>query len=250
MSDWRLEAEAWSHTEAFARHVTTAQRVIERACAVGPASFAISLGKDSTALAGLAVEILGGVARLMHLHSPYAIPGGEAVLEWFASRARVEVLESPKTLAEHVAYLRKIGLGYERAGGHAKAARRKSDRATDWAEANGIKVQCLGLRAEESSRRRLALRRTGMLYQRADGMWIGWPIGHWTTRDVWAFIHSRGLPYHPLYDRETHGYTRATLRNGGWLTTIDIRRIPWLRAHYPEQWRMLTDAFPRVRMLS
>ena len=186
----------------------------------------------------------------MHLHSPYALPGGECVLEWFSQRATMSVVPSARTLQGHIKHLQEIGLGYERAGGHAQAARRKSRCAAGWAGAHGVAVQCLGLRAEESSVRRMALRKTGPVHQRVDGAWVAWPIGTWSARDVWAFIHSRGLPYHPLYDHETHGFTRETLRNGGWLTTIDVARIPWLRAHYPAQWRMLTDAFPRVRMLA
>jgi len=26
------------------------------------------------------------------------------------------------------------------------------------------------------------------------------PLAHWTERDLWARIHERGLPYHPLHD--------------------------------------------------
>ncbi|HWC27525.1 MAG TPA: phosphoadenylyl-sulfate reductase [Solirubrobacteraceae bacterium] len=26
------------------------------------------------------------------------------------------------------------------------------------------------------------------------------PLAHWSDRDVWARIHARGLPYHPLHD--------------------------------------------------
>lgn len=30
------------------------------------------------------------------------------------------------------------------------------------------------------------------------------PLAHWTRRDVWAYIHRHGIPYHPLLDA---GYT-------------------------------------------
>lgn len=68
---------------------------------------------------------------------------------------------------------------------------------------------------------------------------------------MWARIAERGLPYHPLYDCESHGMTRETLRNSGWLTTVGAAegRIAWLRQHFPEQYRALAAEFPQVRRL-
>jgi 3'-phosphoadenosine 5'-phosphosulfate sulfotransferase (PAPS reductase)/FAD synthetase len=77
------------------------------------------------------------------------------------------------------------------------------------------------------------------------------PLAWWSAQDTWAYLFSREVPYHPLYDRETHGQTRETLRNTGWLSTdgAEQGRIAWLREHYPDQYRLLEAAFPRIRQL-
>ena len=48
------------------------------------------------------------------------------------------------------------------------------------------------------------------------------PLAHWTERDLWARIHERGLPYHPLHDEgyESIGCAPCTKpgsgRDGRW----------------------------------
>lgn len=113
-------------------------------------------------------------------------------------------------------------------------------------------VQALGLRIDEGGPRAKVLRARGPLYRRADGTWLAAPLAHWTAADVWAWIAARGLPYPPLYERETHGQTRESLRSTGWLTTIDAPdgRIAWLRAHYPAQYAALVAEWPHLAALS
>jgi phosphoadenosine phosphosulfate reductase len=51
------------------------------------------------------------------------------------------------------------------------------------------------------------------------------PLAHWTERDLWARIHERGLPYHPLHDAgyESIGCAPCTRpgsgRDGRWAGT-------------------------------
>lgn len=242
----------WSKTKAFARRVDAARTTLRVAAALGPLIVSTSWGKDSVALADLALDTLGPVP-LLHQASAYRLPGWDRVAEHFAARTPVHVIEPKRTLAETIAWLHEIGLGYERARHSSRATHRaKRDAADEWCEARGFRVQALGLRIDEGGPRARVLKTRGPIYARAGGATIACPLARWDARDVWARIVSRELPYHPLYDRETHGRTRETLRNTGWLTTIDAPdgRIAWLRAHYPEQYRALVLEFPRVAALA
>ena len=41
------------------------------------------------------------------------------------------------------------------------------------------------------------------------------PLAHWTERDLWARIHERGLPYHPLHDEGYESIGCAPCTNPG-----------------------------------
>ncbi len=248
MRDWRLEAAQWAKTQAFRRRHGEALASIEAPLREGDVLFSSSWGKDSTALCGLALEVIGR-PTIIHLASPYALPGDELVHRHFAERANVQVVPYRRSLAEYISWLREIGLGYERAQRAGVGGRAKASLAGEWAQEHDYRVMALGIRAEESGQRRKLLLHRGATYERKDGLRMVYPLAWWRARDTWAYIHVSGLPYHPMYDMETHGFTRETLRNGGWLTTIEPGRLPWLRAHYPEQYRMLTAAFPQVSMM-
>lgn len=104
------------------------------------------------------------------------------------------------------------------------------------------------MRAEESANRRRLFRARGTTYLRGGTEWVCNPLAWWTANDVWAYLVSRGLPWHRLYDCETLGFTRERLRSGGWLYTDGVHDgwIPWLREHFPDQFRQLVAAFPHM----
>jgi len=244
--------ELHARTSAFVRRVAVARSFAREAFTHGGCVISSSWGKDSTALCDLVLDTVGHVP-ILHLASVYRLPGWERVHEHFAARTDVHVIDPKRTLAETIAWLRDVGLGFERTRSQSKISHRaKSDSGAHWCAERGVRVQFLGMRIDEGGPRARVLRSRGAVYARADGSVIACPLARWTSRDVWAWIVSRGLPYHPLYDCETHGQTRETLRNTGWLTTIDVPdgRLVWLRSHYPEQWRRITAEFPRLGQVS
>lgn len=246
MTEWREAALVHARLAAFRRRVDQARAEIARALRYGRTVVSTSWGKDSIVASDLARSV--GVQDLLHLASPYELDT-EPVAAWWAERMTVHTLPPPRDLQATIAWLHLIGLGYEREGGRRRVTHRaKSDRAGAWCRAHGVQVQVLGLRADERGGRAWRLARSGSLYQRGDGLWICAPLAHWSARDVWAYIAINDLPYPALYDKETHGYTRETLRNTGWLTTIDADRgrLAWLKQHYPAQWRRLVAEFPRA----
>lgn len=253
MSDLR-EYEVLAKTQAFRRHVDKARSLFERAAEIGPLAVSVSWGKDSIAMLDLAIEVLGPEVRAMNLASPYALPGFEHVRDHFAARCNLTVLESRRSLADFIAWCHEIGLPHERDRSVQKGAVRKMKvgPAERWVAEQGIAVQCLGMRIAEKGPRAKRLKERGPIYQVASGSWRASPLCWWSTKEVWAYLVSRGLPWPRLYDCETHGFTRERLRNTGWLSTDDAHdgRILWLRAHFPEQYRMLVDAFPLVATMS
>jgi 3'-phosphoadenosine 5'-phosphosulfate sulfotransferase (PAPS reductase)/FAD synthetase len=235
------------------RQVDRSRTLLLDASAKGPLVVATSWGKDSVVLTDLAIETLGRVP-LFHMASPYRLPGWERVAEHFAARTDVHEIPSHRTLTETIAWLHEVGLGYERSRpNQQRSADPKKDTGTRWCHEHGIAIEALGLRAAEAKGRRSLFRARGPIYYSSmRDLWIVCPLAWWSTVDVWAYIAARGLPYHPLYDCETHGLTREQLRNSGWLTTVGAERgrIAWLRAHYPEQYRALRAEFPQVTQVA
>lgn len=240
------EYEAWSKLPSFRRRVDAALGVI-RAAASGRFVVSSSWGKDSCALVGLVAESLVARFDVVHLRSPYELPGYDQVMSWATGLAELRTVDTRRNLAGYIDWLKDHGLGYERERGASAGKRGKVDELLTWVRAQGYDAQILGMRADESKARRTCFRVRGLTYP-AHGMVMCNPLGWWSARDVWAYLVSRGIPWHPLYDAETHGYTRETQRNAGWLSVAghDDARTAWLREHYPEQWRQLVADFPQV----
>lgn len=242
---------AYTQTARFARELARGRDAISRAIAIGPAAISCSWGKDSVALADLVLDVAPGTP-IVHLAAPYALPGNEDVVEHFRARTTVHIVENARSLEEYLAAMREIGLYHERAGSMRHHGKRgKVARADAAFAALGIAVRFLGLRGDEASGRRWNYRARGHLYQLMRGDWICQPLAAWSAGEVWGYIAERGLPYNRrIYDSETHGLTRETIRNQGWLSTVGAGRghLAWLRTHFAAEWRALESAFPRARV--
>ena len=55
-----------------------------------------------------------------------------------------------------------------------------------------------GVRREQAATRAAV---DELAYDERFGLWKANPLADWTEGDVWAHVHDRGLPYHPLHDR-------------------------------------------------
>lgn len=242
--------EVWAQLSTFRRRVERARAVLRDAASKGRLGVFTSWGKDSIVCAGLAIEALGRVP-LLHLASTYELPGNDETIDWFRARADVVTVPPSRSLDDTIEWLQEIGLNHERRADPGKAA--KIDRGRATAAEHGIEVQVMGLRTDESKGRNASRSTRGLLYRTRSGLWTCTPIADWHARDVWAFIVSRKIPYNRrVYDAETHGMTRETIRNSGWLTTFGAceGRITWLRQHFPNQYRQLETAFPRIALLT
>lgn len=73
--------------------------------------------------------------------------------------------------------------------------------------AEGFDLSFVGLRRQESTKRRLRVDAERMVGPIPEC----WPLRDWTWQDVWAYIVANGLPYLSVYDErcELIGYDRA-----------------------------------------
>lgn len=247
------EYEVLASTRAFARRVEAARDILRRGATLGPCAVCVSWGKDSLALAHLALDTLGAKVPLFHMAGT-PMPGYEESVAYFHERATVHTLPAPKTLDETIAWCQSVGLPHERTQSEQKRVVQaiKRDRGTEWAMDHGIAVQVLGMRIDEGGPRARLLRKRGPTYQTGDGLWKCNPLAWWSSKDVWAYIASHRIPYNRrIYDAETHGQTRETIRNTSWLSTdgAEDGRIAWLAFHFPEEYALLAGHFPQVRMM-
>lgn len=254
MSDPLLAYRLHARTRQYGQRRKAAISALERAAAMGRPLVCSSWGKDSVVLVDLACEVYGQ-SDVVYLRSPAALPGVERVIDAYRPRITYHEVRRAESLADYIAWVRDVGLPHERtASGQAKAvASIKADPAEEWMVAHRYDVLILGMRAEESVRRARLMRTRGSTYRRANGRWVANPLASWTARDVWAHIADRGLTYHrELYDAETHGETRETLRNLGWLSTdgAERGRVAWLRAHFPQLYHRLREEFPEITRYS
>lgn len=111
---------------------------------------------------------------------------------------------------------------------------------TAWSSTAGYDLVLLGLRRQESARRRMLMTMHGRRFRALDGQWRCSPLAHWTTDDVWAYIGSRDLAYNPVYDRLTRiGVPREQQRVG----PLPLAHGWHLRAGWPEVWQRLNARY-------
>lgn len=109
-----------------------------------------------------------------------------------------------------------------------------------WALEHGFESTILGLRRDESVKRRLYLSRAHELYQVKSGMTMCHPLAGWTTNDIWAAIMSWGLPYNPVYDRLAGiGVPLSKQRVG----PLPLSNGGHLREGWPEMYAKLTERY-------
>jgi 3'-phosphoadenosine 5'-phosphosulfate sulfotransferase (PAPS reductase)/FAD synthetase len=248
MPDLR-QYEVWAQTSAHRARLDRARARIEAAAKLGPVVVLSSWGKDSQAMVEMAIDVLGSATQVRHLASAYRLPGWDAVEAHYAIRCRVQVVPDRRSVEDVIAWLRQVGLPHERTSKGKVKAGTKVKTARGIESAVDGEVHLMGMRIDEGGPRAISLRKRGHTYA-ARGHYVCCPLVDWTSQDVWAVIASRGLPYLPLYDCETHGQTRETLRNTGWLTLAgwDNGRVAWLAAHYPDLYKRLRTEFPQLEM--
>lgn len=178
LAAWReseRESEAWGTTTAFRRRVAESADVIRAFLGGGEAYVSTSWGKDSVVAAHLAISVAaeeGMDIPLVHVLESCRNPHNELVEGQFR-------LLMPQARIESVPYIPPC------AGSFARTLDDVRQRfGARWIG---------GIRGQESG---------GRARRIADGLTRGvscQPMGLWSAKDVFAYLHVFGLPVHPAY---------------------------------------------------
>jgi len=208
--------------------IADAQQVIASALETygEPAVVAVSGGKDSVAMAHL-VSLQCRPAILWN-DSGLELPESGAVV-----RALADLLGLPLVVAR--------GNATEEGATDESAIRAPSRAAL---RAIGARVEFVGLRAEESRRRRMVIAKYGPHHVSPSwGCGVAWPMRRWRAADSLAYIEENGLPLHPAY-RDTIWARREDVRTS-WAydeDRISVGEAEIVRRKYPELFRKLREA--------
>lgn len=217
----RLMFLGWSKTQNFKKKVEQAKQVISDALAIAPAYVACSWGKDSIVLTHLCQQIQSDIPVISFGHPERNFISNYAEIEQaYCDRF------APKLITIQID------------GDHVPV---KVRQAKLW---ETYPVALLGLRKEESSKRRFALNRYGKIHQYKGRGWRACPLSDWKENDVWSYIVSYSLPYLKAYDlgaKRTTDHVSKTSRQD-----YQASRLEEFRRLSPKYYQYLQEHFPEV----
>lgn len=178
-----------------------------------------STGKDSTVALDLAYQIFGD--SLIVLHQSYGktdLPGTAELLEKTRHKYPLKFIinQAPSNLD----VLAKAGGFFDNPTTKQQKEAWKWWREQGWEKADemardaGVTGNIVGLRAQESRARKISTYVHGTIfYNKKQQLYQCRPLAFWDSRDVWAYIISNNLEYHPVYDFARNEEERGRIRN-------------------------------------
>lgn len=185
-----------AETAGFRNRMSVSRRIIENWLSYCQNPYvAFSGGKDSTVLLDLVWEQKSDVVA-MFSDDQFILPETESLLGKTANLRRIA------SCVMHCDWFWSWDDGKQISSGTEWVKPGALDASSQWAHDNGFDGVAVGIRAQENSYRKIAIRRHGVLFYAAGKqLWQCWPLAEWTTVDIWAYILSRGLNYNHAYDR-------------------------------------------------
>jgi phosphoadenosine phosphosulfate reductase len=253
---WMRTASEHARTQAFARHVDSAKRVVDQCLNVAPhAQVSWSGGKDSTVMVHLVCVEMGSRVDVMSEKDDLDFPGEEEYVRGLGERwgLRLSVVHPPtspaKWISEHAHEMHVGDDIHARSAGLSKACF-----YCVVEEANrGYDAVMLGLRSAESGMRRHLRLAKGRCYRLRNGKWRALPVADWSGLDVLAYAESRKIELLPVYRciGLMHRDEPWRLRKSWWLPGDNSRfgQTAWLCRYYPSLYRKLICWFPHARMM-
>lgn len=180
----RLMFEGWATLPRFKKKVEQAQGIIKEALKIAPAYVAISWGKDSTVLLHLCQQIKPDILAFHY---------GSEESKMGVTSNFPEVIDN---------YLERFPTNYQELIGKPEWAF-TPDTVRDRIQSaiNPLfKIALVGVRAEESKYRRMAIKQYGVIHQyKSDNLWRAFPLAYWKYNDIWSYIVKYRLPYLEAY---------------------------------------------------
>ena len=245
---FRAACLAHATTPAFVRRVAEASAVIAAMRAAGRRPYvAVSGGKDSAVALHL-VRAQVPEAPAVHSDDEWLLPETEAYLATIPGLVRLA------RRRQHADWFTAWAAGRPAVlpPGTEWIERLEHDSAMGtWARAHGCDTAVIGLRAEEAGHRRVHLAQGPLCrWVAARGMWHAYPLAWWRTRDVWAYLLSRGVPYNAAYDRmRALGWAERDQRIGPFAVEAVVAQgqLARLREGWPAVFAAFAARYPEAR---
>jgi len=177
----------WAKTEEHKAKVEEAKEIIQRALRTHKKPYvAFSGGKDSTCMLHLVLQQKPDVMVYHWDYGKYLMPREfekEAIEIAYKIGAKNVIIDTSNKYTSREA----TGIWYKDFLG--RAAKEL------WQQ--GYDLVFVGIRKHESLKRKRRIRKG----EKITAIDECWPIKDWTWQDVWAYIFSKNLPYHSVYDK-------------------------------------------------
>lgn len=217
----RIALEGWAKLPCFKRKVEQAQEIIRQGLAIAPGYVACSWGKDSIVLMHLAQQIKPDIPVISFGHSDRELISNYAETEKTYCDQFFPNLETINIAGDHVPL--------------------KVKRAKLWER---YPVAFIGLRKEESARRRYILCRYTAIYQYRSKNWRVCPLSDWLKTDIWSYIVQHKLPYLKLYDAGAERTTDHVSKTSKF--QYQAERLETFRKIAPEYYQYLKEVYPEM----
>ena len=233
----RKELIAYGKSSILRRKIEKAKIIIEKALAENECWYvAFSGGKDSTVM----LDLVRGYCS--------DIPAVWSDDEWWI----------PETM-EYMERMKVDGLNLHQTPAHAKHTEfftahenSKIKSGREYPQMQGWTGAFIGIRADESNRRRIVLRKYGTLhYGKTVKQWQCYPLAWWTVYDIWAYILSRELDYNRGYDILEHLGLAIDRRRIGPLAVeavLQYGQLVILKKGWPELYERFCESHPEARL--
>jgi phosphoadenosine phosphosulfate reductase len=219
---------------SYRRAISDAHRIVEIALERfgEPAAVGLSGGKDSVAMCHIVAQHCR--PQIIWNDSGLELPESESIVRAVAAQLGLSVIVAKGRNA----LTTQLEWGMEKSKKKVKTIDEQCivSPVREVLRDLGIRVEFVGLRAQESRRRKMVLAKHGAMY--LSQRWscgIAWPLREWKTADVFAYIEEHGLPLHPAYAR-TNWSDRDSIRvSWAWDPSRErIGDMEYLRRFYPQ----------------
>jgi len=210
---------------------------------------AYSTGKDSLCLLDLVYSIDKNI-NVMYHDSGVELPESKNVLSKITKdlNLKLNILKNPFNVIN--IYKEKQGL--QNLGNKDIAFTKcMGNIIREWSERNDYDLSYIGLRKEESKKRKILLRNMGnYFYCKKYQIHQSYPLSDWKGMDIWAYIYGNNLEkyIHPAYHKDMFVNKPEDIRVSWYCDPCMSSHgyFLWIKYYYPEIFNFLKDSFPEV----
>lgn len=235
----RLMFEGWASLPQFKKKVEQSKQIIKEALEVADSSVSISWGTDSINLLHLVQQIKPDI-------SAFCIGDSLEDLQNNYSEVTQEYCKRFPTNYTRILYNEETDGGFY---------------TQVYKLAKEHPMMLLGIRAEESSKRKLVIKKYGAIHQyqsgKMKGNWRAFPLAWWSWKDKWAYTVLNDLPYLKSYDHSASGsrdrsrtavvHNFDTHRGKHQEGIVSRGALSQLRVIAPDYFALYADLYPEIR---